>query len=766
MPARLRLEIPPPLRRPSRGTVRGDDGTVRATVGPTLRAAVVAAVVTSLVAPGCGLHLHRPRDAATAEGADGELKASRLVDGFVEELTQSQAMLTEEVAAAQAWAEVGRNRDLLDVLGARGEVEVEELYFKRCRARYKGDGWTTLCSKISTRLFDLVGHAFPLADPAPAAAPATKAKAPVAAPDPGADLLRDLRTLQNHWKGPNSGESQLGRAVNEHQMAARALRLGGADARAPGCPLFDPPGRAPVLQASIDRQRGLCQDRRDNLQALADKIVCHGPGCGASELGAVLGQAIAVHDALQQHNDELARRLRAYETAKQPCSGPEPPTKGRPKRESPPTRASAPSEPGVPTVRPEPAPATSAPAAPPAARPPSVVMAPAHARPGMSPSTGSVGHVPFTLSARTGPEEHVPFVLSAGAGLIGLPLALLAPAVRTDASTPSASVSPSPAPGAGVTAPAGTTAGTPTAAPGTVAPTPTPGTRLPGTPLVDPGTGLGFSPGGGACDESILEARFAALGDIPVPPLLVSHDLRPLAELGRRYQLAEQLAAVDALIEANQLRARRRDAADDDPAGAQAIAGAPRFARVLHTTIVGMKRLQEAVDTFELAVLALIRETLRVEHDALAGGIALSERRLRLGWAKLAGQLDEAVLLMEAHASLVKLERAGCTAAALMQGYEAPRCRDELSKSLVAFGNAWTLGRAAQKRADALDLGVRHDASILRSQAAMAMRQVYLAAGVTELVKFTKGGMAPEALAQLIVSTVGFGVLAGAVFAP
>ena len=45
----------------------GDDpGTVRATVGPTLRAAVVAAVVTSLVAPGCGLHLHRPRDAATA----------------------------------------------------------------------------------------------------------------------------------------------------------------------------------------------------------------------------------------------------------------------------------------------------------------------------------------------------------------------------------------------------------------------------------------------------------------------------------------------------------------------------------------------------------------------------------------------------------------------------------------------------------------------------------------------------------------------------
>ncbi|MCY1006353.1 hypothetical protein OV079_12430 [Nannocystis pusilla] len=219
------------------------------------------------------------------------------------------------------------------------------------------------------------------------------------------------------------------------------------------------------------------------------------------------------------------------------------------------------------------------------------------------------------------------------------------------------------------------------------------------------------------------------------------------------------------MIEARQIRARRKAAADADPAAAKALAGAPRFARVVHTTIVGIDRLQQTVDTLELAVLALIRETLRVEHDALVAAIGLGERRLRLARAKLVAQLDEAVLLMEAQASLVKLERAGCPAQALMAAYEG-KCRDELTKALVAFGNAWTLGRADQKRADALDLGVRHDASIVRSRAAMALRQVYLAAGVTELVKFTRGGMAPEALAQLIVSTVGFGVLAGAVLAP
>jgi hypothetical protein len=63
-----------------------------------------------------------------------------------------------------------------------------------------------------------------------------------------------------------------------------------------------------------------------------------------------------------------------------------------------------------------------------------------------------------------------------------------------------------------------------------------------------------------------------------------------------------------------------------------------------------------------------------------------------------------------------------------------------------------------------LDLAVRHEASIDRSRAAMAMREVYLAAGVAELVKFNNGGIKPETLALLIVNAVGFGVVAGGVY--
>ncbi|MCY0985934.1 hypothetical protein OV203_02255 [Nannocystis sp. ILAH1] len=724
---------------------------------------------------GCGLHLHRPRDAATAEGADGELKASRLVDGFTEELAQSQAMLTDEVAAAQAWAEVGRNRDLLDILGARGEADpdVQILFFTRCRARFKGDGWTTFCSKISTRLHALVGHAFPLAEP-PAPVVGRPKSPPTPAPDPSADLLRELRTLQRHWKGPDSGESRLARAVNEHQMAARALHLGSADAAGPGCPGLLQPGTSPVLQASRDRQRRLCMDRRDNLAALRERVVCNGPACAPSELGAQVDQLLAVHDALQQHHEELSRRLFAYEAAKQPCSALEPPAKGKARLTPTPRPAKSPS-----SSQPEPAPATSAPSPAPAQpeqpRPASVASLPVpdaaspHTGPfalsslalepvsfdmpsetgyfepvarSMSPSTGPFAPVRFDLLQQ--PAAHAIFP---GAGLIGKPW--LAPA-------------PSPAPG-DASAPSGASTTSPTLAPGNATPSASP---APSTATSGPAPAPIFTPVSQACDDTVLQTRFAELAEVPIPALLTAYDLRPLAELGRWYQLAEQLAAVDALIEAGQIRARRKAAADADPAAAKALAGAPRFARVVHTTITGIDRLQQTVDTLELAVLALIRETLRVEHDALVAAIGHGERRLRLARAKLVAQLDEAVLLMEAQASLVKLERAGCPPQALMAAYEGGKCRDELTKALVAFGNAWTLGRADQKRADALDLGVRHDASIVRSRAAMALRQVYLAAGVTELVKFTRGGMAPEALAQLIVSTVGFGVLAGAVLAP
>jgi hypothetical protein len=260
----------------------------------------------------------------------------------------------------------------------------------------------------------------------------------------------------------------------------------------------------------------------------------------------------------------------------------------------------------------------------------------------------------------------------------------------------------------------------------------------------------------------VLQQRFAALGEIPVSPALIRHDLAPLARLGHLHQLDEQLAAVDALIEERQTRPRRRaDAGGPDPTLS---AEAPRFARALHATIEGIDRVQRVVDALELAVLALIRETLRVERDALAEAVVFAEKRVRIDRIKLAAQLDEAALLLEALVSLTKLERAGHTQVALMAAHDAKPSRDEVAKALLAFGNAWTVGRAAQKQADALDLGARHDASIARSRAAMAVRQVYLVAGVTELVKFNKGGLSPEALAQIVTNAVGFAVLAGGIY--
>lgn len=608
---------------------------------------------------GCGAHLHRPQDAATAEAAESELKAARLVDGFAEELAQSSAMSADELEVARAWAEAGRNRDLLDVLAATGEADpdTEILFAPRCRGRYKGDGWTTLCSKISTRLLALTGFTLPepAGGPAPAAARPRRGPEPAPPPGPGAALLREVRGLQRHWKGPNSGESQLGRAANEYTLTARVARVSGLAAPPPLCPGLDLPSMSPDLRASHERLRGLCRDRRDNLRALAERAVCRDAGCGPSELAAQVERALAIHDAIALHHDELTRRIFAYETSRRPCD------------------MSVPTGPEGQTIPgPRPAPPATPPAQPPAAGP-----APR-------------------------PAAALPLLLPLGAGLI----------------TP--------------------------------------------VPWAVPDTQVLAGPPAGACDEPALRDRLAALDALPVPPALARLDLKSLGRLGRLYELEEQLGALDLLIDERQLRPTRRPA---DPAAADALAAAPPFARVVHSTIEGIQRVEAIVDAFEVTILALVRETLRVEHDALALDRDHAGHRVRIEHARLAAQLEEIALLLEAQAQIAALDRAGCTQQALVAAHDAPKCRDDLTRALVAFANAWTLGRAAQKQADALDLAARHDASIARSRAAMAMREVYLAAGVAELVKFNKGGLPPEALAQLIVSTVGFAVVAGAVLA-
>lgn len=261
-----------------------------------------------------------------------------------------------------------------------------------------------------------------------------------------------------------------------------------------------------------------------------------------------------------------------------------------------------------------------------------------------------------------------------------------------------------------------------------------------------------------ACDPAQVERAFAAVGDVEIGRELVALDYAALAREGRQIQLASQLAALTELIEARETGKRSAQ-----PAGVVGADSSP-LATALHQTIEGIDKVKKVTDAFQVAVLSLIRETLRVEHALLATASAHAERRRRIELARLSAQLDEYALLTDAFARLQRLEAAGCTAKPLIVAQAQDGCRDDATRALQSLSNAWTIGRAAQREADALDLAVRHEASIDRSRAAMAMREVYMAAGVAELVKFTKGGINPETLALLIVNAVGFGVVAGGVY--
>lgn len=571
-----------------------------------------------LALPACGAHLHRPHDAAAAEQAEVELKGARLTEGFAPELAQAAEMLTQELAAARAWAQTGRDRDLLDVLSAtavdENDPETEILLHPRCRGRFKGDGWSTLCSKLTRRIEMLGGLTLPLGQVVASEVkpPAKAGRKDVArastAPDPLVQLLGELRRQMRAWHGPQSDAARLAKAGTDFVVMARAAGLSAGSSPAPRCP--DTPARpgvarSPEVDAEAARVRGLCTERRNNLVALKTASCAGVAGCTGGLLARQAEAVLAVHDALALHDGELARRLDAYAAARGPCE-----------------------------------------------------------------TTGPSGQVHATAA---------------------------------------------------------------------------PSSAGPAGPVT--------------CDATQVDRAFAAIGQIPTPALLEARGFGVLVRQGRAIQLGEQIAALDQLIEAREDR--------PDPTVRPSRGGAtlsPALARALHGTIEGIDRVQRVADAFEMAVLTLIRETLRVERAALDGAIGHAERRRRIDVAKLAAQLDEYTQLIAAYIDLQRAERAGCAARPIVEVQAQDGCRDETTRMLLAYSNAWTLGRAGQQQADVLELGVRHEASIDRSRAAMAVREVYLAAGVAELAKFNRGGIRPEVLAQIIVSAVGFGVVAGGVY--
>lgn len=551
---------------------------------------------------GCGAHLHRPLDAAAAESAASELKAAALTDGFAPEVEQAAAMLAEELAVARAWAQQGRDRDLLDILAATAgdehDPDTEILLHPRCRGRFAGDGWTTLCSKLAVRLAVLGGF-----EPPVVAAPAKPVRGKPAPAPAGPDALTlqagKLRGLALAWHGPASDEVRIARAGTEVALRARTAKLArGAGAQelaiaAPRCPARPLHSADEGLAQARMRQVEVCQRREANLQALQQSA--------GGQLGASATRAWTVHLALAKYDAELARRVAVYEEARAACD----------------------------------------------------------------PWTGP--------NVMRGPDGAL--------------------VRRRD-----------------------------------------------------------------RCDPVRVQQAFAALADVAIGQELVGLDYAALAREGRVIQLESQLAALTELLEAREVGPR-----GEQPAGTQRGDSSP-LALALHQTIEGIDKVKRVTDAFQSAVLALIRETLRVEHAALVTAADHAERRRRVELARVSAQLDEYAALVEGFARLQRLEAAGCTAKALVAAQAQDGCRDDATRVLQAFSNAWTLGRSAQREADVLDLAVRHEASIDRSRAAMAMREVHLVAGVAELVKFNSGGIQAETLALLIVNAVGFGVVAGGVY--
>jgi len=255
------------------------------------------------------------------------------------------------------------------------------------------------------------------------------------------------------------------------------------------------------------------------------------------------------------------------------------------------------------------------------------------------------------------------------------------------------------------------------------------------------------------CSIPRVLMAFKALDAVPVQKAaLKKMGFEALGFEGRVLQLSAQLAALDQLI-----------AVQKQADGLKKLKELP-LALALHQTIDGIEQIQaKLINPLDPGALTLIRETLRIERAGLIGAMGRAERQRQIALARLGAQLDEYTLLVDGFVAMQHLTEP-CTNLSLVLAQRSDACNDDATKVLQSLADAWTIGRSAQRQADALARAVRHEASIDRVRGAMAMREIHLAAGVAELVNLNKGGIDPDMLALLIVNAVGFGTVTAGVY--
>lgn len=163
-----------------------------------------------------------------------------------------------------------------------------------------------------------------------------------------------------------------------------------------------------------------------------------------------------------------------------------------------------------------------------------------------------------------------------------------------------------------------------------------------------------------------------------------------------------------------------------------------------------------------VGALVLESEHLRLVAEALAQRRARSQQQRVLLGKKRDALIAELLYLGQARAALARIDEPS-KRVPLFEAYRRSEAvRRDTAEALLAYANAWTVGRVAQEEIDYTLIGLAHDGALDASAAALAQWENLIRVPLAQLVALHGAGVTSEDISAIvghIITAAGFGAV-------
>lgn len=163
-----------------------------------------------------------------------------------------------------------------------------------------------------------------------------------------------------------------------------------------------------------------------------------------------------------------------------------------------------------------------------------------------------------------------------------------------------------------------------------------------------------------------------------------------------------------------------------------------------------------------VGALVLESEHLRLAAEALVQRRARAQKQRALLVQKRDAVIAELLYLGQARAALARIDEPS-KRVPLFEAYRRSEAvRRDTAEALLAYANAWTIGRVAQEEVDYMLIGLAHESALDASAVALAQWENLIRVPLAQLVALHGAGVTTEDISTIIghiITAAGFGAV-------